>query len=60
LERLRYHPGFPTKLQVGCPIWTQDKFDYLKRLPADKIMPTYKININLDIDMELTEAYVSR
>ena len=26
------HPGFPTGMQLRCPIFTQNKFDYLKPL----------------------------
>jgi len=32
LERLSDHPGFPTGIQLRCPIFTQNKFGYLHPL----------------------------
>lgn len=34
LNRLCFHPGFPTGLQLKCPVFLQDKFRYLQVLPT--------------------------
>jgi hypothetical protein len=34
LLRLYHHNGFPTGIEVHCPIFTQDKYCYLKHLPG--------------------------
>lgn len=39
--RLKYHPGFPSGQQLKCPIFSQDKFNYLQHIPAT--MPTCKL-----------------
>ena len=31
-QRLRYHAGFPTGDQLRCPVFTQDKIDYIRCL----------------------------
>lgn len=31
-QRLRYHAGFPTGNQLRCPVFTQDKIDYIRCL----------------------------
>lgn len=33
-SRLKYHPGFPMGAQLQCPIFTQNKWNYLKYLPS--------------------------
>jgi hypothetical protein len=40
LIRLKYHPGFPTGNQIKCPIFTQDKYEYIKAIQPNSI-PTY-------------------
>ena len=44
LERLKYHAGFPSGEQLSCPVFTQDKYDYISRISGYSI-PTMKILI---------------
>lgn len=44
LHRLRRHPGFPTGINLQCPVFTQDKFRYLNALPSI-VTPTIRIQI---------------
>ncbi len=57
---LKYHLGFPTGVQVQCPIWTQNKFAYLKVLPPNAIMPTFKIKFSEGMNMKTTKDYIKR
>ena len=41
-QRLRFHIGFPALENINCPIFTQNKLEYLKCLP-DMTNPTLKI-----------------
>jgi hypothetical protein len=43
-SRLKYHPGFPSGSKLDCPIFTQDKWNYLRHVPS--ILPTCKILID--------------
>lgn len=60
LQRLRYHPGFPNMASLECPMFTQNKILYLKALPDSMILPSFKIRISEDMDMEATRQYVDR
>jgi hypothetical protein len=42
LEQLRDHPGWPSGDQISCPIFTQDKYEYLSALPT-LTNPTLKV-----------------
>lgn len=42
-SRLKYHPGFPMGVQLQCPIFTQDKWNYLQHIPSK--MKSCKISI---------------
>lgn len=44
LERLKYHKGFPSGEQLSCPVFTQDKYDYITRIAGYSI-PTMKVPI---------------
>ena len=44
LERLKYHKGFPSGEQLSCPVFTQDKYDYISRIAGYSI-PTMKVPI---------------
>jgi hypothetical protein len=46
LNRLKYHPGFPSGDQLKCPVFTQDKMEYIKCL-GEFAIPTYKIRITI-------------
>ena len=60
LNRLRHHVGFPSMEQWGCPIFTQDKWNYIKALPAEMKMPTFKIPLSSSMDMDATRALIGR
>ena len=60
LQRLKYHPGFPNMASLGCPMFTQNKMLYLKNLPQCMTMPSFKILISEDMDLEGTRRYVER
>ena len=60
LPRLKFHPGFPNLEKLQCPIFTQNKMIYLDALPDAATMPSYKINISNNMDMEATRDFVER
>ena len=41
--RLKYHPGFPSGVQLQCPIFSRDKWKYLQDIPAT--MRTCKVSL---------------
>jgi len=41
-EKLRNHLGFPTGDEIGCPAFTQDKWDYYGALP-EYVLPTIRV-----------------
>ena len=41
-NRLKYHNGFPSGEQLRCPVFTQDKIEYIKRL-GDLALPTLTV-----------------
>jgi hypothetical protein len=43
-QRLRYHNGFPTGNQLRCPVFTQDKIDYIRYL-GDLAIKTMSIPV---------------
>jgi hypothetical protein len=59
-SRLTYHPGFPSGEKLGCAVFTQDKWKYLQQLPSDIIMPTYKIPMTADMDMDTCASDLKR
>ena len=42
LNRLTFHEGFPTGIELQCPAFNQDKFAYLKPIP-EFTNPTMKV-----------------
>jgi len=54
-KKLFYHPGFPTGKQLRCPIFTQDKYMYLKPLMGS--MPF--VNNTLKVVLREDENYDS-
>jgi hypothetical protein len=56
VARLKYHPGFPSEIQVNCPIFCKDMWEYLQHLPA--IMPTCKIFLSEEVEVEATQQEV--
>ena len=51
LERLYDHPGWPSGDKLLCPIFHQDKFNYLTQL-YDFCNPTLLIPLKHELDME--------
>lgn len=43
LLRLQYHLGYPSKSNIRCPIFQQDKIIYIRALPQDAVIPTMPI-----------------
>jgi hypothetical protein len=49
--RLQAHKGFPNGEQLRCPMFTQDKYEYLKILKSVELAnPTLKISLNETAD----------
>lgn len=48
LNRLTFHPGFPQGNYLRCPIFLQNKWNYLIAV-KDIILPTLKVPIPVDI-----------
>lgn len=44
LKRLTYHPGFPSGQQLSCPVFTQDKINYIKPL-LDMANDTLRVDL---------------
>ena len=44
-NRLKYHNGFPSGEQLRCPVFTQDKIEYIKRL-GDLALPTLTVPLD--------------
>jgi len=43
VQRLKFHPGFPSGEHLLCPVFLQDKFEYLIPLMSvDFANPTFK------------------
>ena len=59
LQRLKYHNGFPNGENVDCPIFLQNKYEYIKALP-DLTNNTLKIEINEEnkYDLNSIKRYV--
>ena len=47
VQRLKHHPGFPCGDALQCPIFTQDKFEYIKSVPQ-LCNPTLAIVLTAD------------
>ena len=60
LKQLINHRGFPNLKQLKCPIFTQDKLNYLRALPKEITLPTIPIYLLPDMDMDATRALVER
>jgi hypothetical protein len=57
LKRLRHHKGFPNGDSLGCPIFTQDKYNYISSVPS-LTNPTLKIDIIDDQSDEILSGAV--
>ena len=47
IRLLTYHSGFPSGLQLQCPVFTQDKYAYISCVPH-LFLPTLKVPISGD------------
>jgi len=47
LQRLSNHIGFPTGLNLSCPIFLQDKLSYIRSLPQHHVIPSYCVSLPL-------------
>lgn len=56
LRRLSNHRGFPTGDKLNCPIFLQDKFEYITRLHTWSL-PTLKIDL---VESTVTSALVAQ
>ena len=61
VQRLHKHAGYPNGQHLRCPIWTQDKYDYLVALSAEnKCNPTVRIELVENMDYcKIKEKVVS-
>jgi len=48
LQRLKYHLGFPNLNKLNCPVFLQDKYEYLNKLPMHKVNNTLQIFLTHD------------
>jgi len=55
--RLQMHPGFPTSIQLYCPVINADKFEYLCAA-KDICLPTFKLPLTRD-EVKLDEILKS-
>lgn len=60
LQLLKYHEGLPKLEKLRCPIFTQDKYNYLSILPLDMIMLSCKILLHKDFDENQFTQYIER
>jgi hypothetical protein len=45
MNRLKYHPGFPTGIFLECPVFLQNKYEYLRLLnDGGYCYPTFKFD----------------
>jgi hypothetical protein len=58
LKRLRYHKGFPNGHNLECPIFTQDKYEYLRSVPSIT-NPTLRIEIT-EVRSELLDGAIEK
>lgn len=59
LQRLKYHKGFPTGIELTCPVFLQNKYEYLKSLGA-AANPTLRIDFIASNEYEHLRASIER
>ncbi len=57
INRLKLHNGFPSHNNLGCPVFTQDKYEYIRACP-EVCIPTIRIEL-IDYDQEYKKDYTS-
>lgn len=57
--RLKNHRGFPNGICLKCPIFLQDKFQYLSAI-SSKCLPTLKVSMSIDVDSLETQAKIKQ
>ena len=60
LKRLKYHKGFPTGEKLECPIFTQDKYEYIRAIPSLtnetlKVELTDEEEISMDVQYSISQ-----
>ena len=54
INKLHDHPGFPSGDSLQCPVFTQDKYQYLSALmPKGMCNPTFKVDFLPSMDYDL-------
>jgi len=59
LQRLHYHDGFPTGNFLRCPVFTQDKYEYLSVM-GSLANPTLRIYLNESGDFTYMTQVIRR
>ena len=49
--RLTYHLGFPSAEKLQCPIFSQNKWEYLQHLPS--VLPTHRIILREEAECDI-------
>ena len=60
ISKLEHHIGFPMGDKLRCPVFTQDKFQYLEALSHNNVMQSYKIQLSQDMDMNELARRINR
>lgn len=55
---MRDHIGFPGAGTIGCSIFQQDKFGYLGALPTGCVIPTYRVELPLNLNEDELKAFL--
>ena len=59
LQRLKYHTGFPNGSQLLCPVFLQDKFQYIRAVPHI-VNPTMKVQLDSNFKYSYAEPEFNR
>ena len=55
LSALTSYKGFPEHSQLNCPMFSQDKFEYIRACP-EICIPTLRISLPLNVDGPITRS----
>ena len=59
IQRIKFHPGFPTGVQTMCPVFLQDKYRYLEYI-LEYANPTLKVPLNKNLDYSFCHSDIER
>jgi hypothetical protein len=48
LQRLKFHLGFPNLAKLKCPVFLQHKYNYLCKMPVNKVNNTLQLHLTDD------------